>query len=99
VAVRYKLPIVWIIFANNGIGSGVPELPTDGPPPVNVYTPNTRYDKIMEAFGGRGYHCETPGELGEALRDALGRQEPCLINVPIEPRATRAAQSFAWLSR
>lgn len=99
VAVRYRLPIVWIIFANNGIGTGVPELPADAPPPVHVYSPGARYDKIIEAFGGRGYHCETPRQLASSLKKALARREPALINVPISPQATRAAQSHHWLSR
>ncbi|MCZ6556737.1 MAG: thiamine pyrophosphate-binding protein [SAR324 cluster bacterium] len=99
VAVRYKLPIVWIIFANNGIGRGVAGWPEDEPPPVNVYTPGSRYDKVIEAFGGTGYHCDTPEQLAQALQKALDKREPALINVPIAPEANRAPQSHHWLSR
>ena len=99
VAVRYKLPIVWIIFANNGIGRGVAGWPEDEPPPVNVYTPGSRYDKVIEGFGGTGNHCDKPEQLAQALQEALDKREPALINVPIAPEANRAPQSHHWLSR
>ena len=97
VAVRYKLPIIWIVFNNNGIGGGVARLPDDAPPPVNAYLPGARYDKVMEAFGGRAYHCESPGDLAKALKAALSANETALIHVPIEPTAQPAYQRYAWL--
>ena len=100
VAARHRLPITWIVFANGGIGSGVAELPKDGPPPVNVFQPGVRYEKIMEAFGGKGFHCETPDELSKALRAAFDSGETALINVVIDPAAKKAPQTYAhWLSR
>lgn len=99
VAARHRLPITWIVFANGGIGGGVAELPKDGPPPVNVFQPGTRYEKIMEAFGGKGFHCDTPEELSKALRAAFDSGETALINVAIDPAAKKAPQTYAhWLS-
>ncbi|MCZ6748982.1 MAG: oxalyl-CoA decarboxylase [SAR324 cluster bacterium] len=98
VAVRYKLPITWVIFNNNGIGSGVPELPEDGPPPVQVFSPGLRYDKMMEAFGGKGYYCETPDELSAALKAEIGSPEPALISVAIDPAARPFSSRYAWLA-
>ena len=68
VAVRHNLPITWIVFNNNGIGGGPSELPEDGPIPPNMFVPNARYDRVIEAFGGKGYHVETPQELRDALK-------------------------------
>ncbi len=101
VAVRYRLPILFIVFVNNGIGNGVARLPESGPPPVHVYTPGARHDRMMEAFGARGYHCESPDQLGQALERAMAAREPALINVQIAPEAPRAKQSFSrgWLAR
>ena len=98
VAVRYKLPITWIVFNNNGIGSGVPALPEGAPPPVHVYLPGIRYDKMMAAYGARGFHCETPAALRKALREALTLNETALIHVPIDPAARPAAPRYSWLS-
>ncbi len=99
VAVRHKLPITWIVFNNNGIGGGPNTLPDDGPLPPGAFVPNARYDKIIEAFGGKGYHVETPEELRVALRESFDSGETTLINVSISPEAKRRPQQFAWLTR
>ena len=99
VAVRYKLPITWIVFNNNGIGGGPSTLPDDRPLPPGAFVPNARYDKIIEAFGGKGYHVETPEELRVALRESFDSGETTLINVSISPEAKRLPQQVAWLTR
>ena len=99
VAVRHKLPITWIVFNNNGIGGGPANLPEGDSYPPNAFVPNARYDKVMEAFGGKGYHAETPQELRAALEESFHSGETTLINVSINPDAKRRPQQFAWLSR
>ena len=99
VAVRHKLPITWIVFNNNGIGGGPSNLPEGESYPPNAFVPNARYDKVMEAFGGKGYHAETPDELRKALEESFASGETTLINVTINPDAKRRPQQFAWLSR
>ena len=99
VAVRHKLPITWIVFNNNGIGGGPSNLPEGATYPPNAFVPNARYDKVMEAFGGKGYHAETPQELRKALRESFDSGETTLINVAINPDAKRRPQQFAWLTR
>ena len=99
VAVRHKLPITWIVFNNNGIGGGPSNLPDGASYPPNAFVPNARYDKVMEAFGGKGYHAETPQELRTALQESFDSGETTLINVTIDPDAKRRPQQFAWLTR
>ena len=99
VAVRHKLPITWIVFNNNGIGGGPSSLPEGVAYPPNAFVPNARYDKVMEAFGGKGYHAETPQELRTALQESFDSGETTLINVTINPEAKRRPQQFAWLTR
>ena len=99
VAVRHKLPITWIVFNNNGIGGGPSNLPEGAAYPPNAFVPNARYDKVMEAFGGKGYHAETPQELRAALQASFDSGETTLINVTINPEAKRRPQQFAWLTR
>jgi 2-hydroxyacyl-CoA lyase 1 len=99
VAVRHKLPITWIVFNNNGIGGGPSTLPDDQPLPPNAFVPNARYDKVIEAFGGKGYHVETPEEFRSALRESFASGDTTLINVMIDPVARRRPQQFTWLTR
>lgn len=99
VAVRHKLPITWIVFNNNGIGGGPISVPEGAAYPPNAFVPDARYDKVMEAFGGKGYHAETPQELRAALQASFDSGETTLINVTINPEAKRRPQQFAWLTR
>jgi 2-hydroxyacyl-CoA lyase 1 len=98
VAVRHKLPITWIVFNNNGIGGGPSSLPDNAPLPPGAFVPNARYDKVIEAFGGKGYHAETPEELRAALQESFASGATTLINVAINPQSKRRPQQFAWLA-
>ena len=98
-AVRYKLPITWIIFNNNGISGGAEALPEDGPPMPLQLTPMAHYEKIIEAFGGKGYYCSSPDELQAALDDSFQQEGSTLINCVISPNAQRRKQEFGWLQR
>jgi 2-hydroxyacyl-CoA lyase 1 len=97
-ACRYRLPITFIILNNNGIGGGVDEFDPDNVP-VSVYTPRARYEKLADAFGGRGFFVTTPAELGPALKEALADPRPTIVNVMLNPRADRKPQKFGWLTR
>ena len=98
VSVRYNLPITWVVFVNNGIGGHEVDLDADHLPPGG-FTPNVRYDRVMEAFGGKGYHVETPDEFRAALKESVASDKPALINVAIDPNAARRPQKFGWLTR
>ena len=98
VAVRHKLPITWVVFVNNGIGGQHVDLDAEHLP-VGGFTPDARYDHVIEAFGGKGYHVETPEALDTALAEALTLGGPSLVNVALDPDAKRRPQQFAWLTR
>jgi oxalyl-CoA decarboxylase len=81
---RYDLPVTTVIFNNNGVYRGDPT----GMP----YTPtglirDAHYEKIIEAFGGAGYHCTDTPSLTKALTEALASGKPALINAVIDPTA------------
>lgn len=97
-ACRYRLPIIFMVFNNNGIGSGEVELANPVPP--HVFTPESRYERIIEAFGGFGLCVSTPNELETALKAALAETRmPTLINVLMNPQTQRKPQKFEWLTR
>ena len=64
--------------------------------PPTALRPNTHYERIIEAFGGKGYFAETPEELNTALTFAFEEtkkvKKPVLINVMISPYADRKPQ-------
>ncbi|AWJ82964.1 oxalyl-CoA decarboxylase [Azospirillum sp. TSH58] len=85
---RYKLPVCIVVFNNNGIYKGTDVNPTGGsdPSPM-VFVPDSRYDKMMEAFGGEGVNVTTPDELYRAVSAAMDSGKPTLINAVIDPNA------------
>nr|XP_060494612.1 2-hydroxyacyl-CoA lyase 1 isoform X2 [Panthera onca] len=99
---RYNLPIILLVVNNNGIYQGFDvdswkEMLKFGDatavaPPVCLL-PNSHYEQVMTAFGGKGYFVQTPEELQKSLRESLAdTTAPSLINIMIEPQATRKAQ-------
>jgi oxalyl-CoA decarboxylase len=84
---RYGLPIVVIVFNNNGVYRGDEVNHYSADPAPTVFTSGSRYDKLIEAFGGGGYHAETTERLASALRQALETRRPALINCVIDPKA------------
>ncbi|MBB3772337.1 oxalyl-CoA decarboxylase [Angulomicrobium tetraedrale] len=84
---RYELPVTIVIFNNNGIYRGTDIDPTGRDPGTTVFVKDSRYDKMMEAFGGVGYHVTTPDELKRAVDEAMDSGKPALINAVIDPAA------------
>jgi 2-hydroxyacyl-CoA lyase 1 len=99
VACRLGLPIVYVVFNNNGIGGGPTTLDRAKPLPPNALTPLAHYEKVIEAFGGDGYYIEDPEALRPTLEQAIAARRPALINLVIDPQARRRPQQFAWLTR
>ena len=98
--VRYGFPVKIVVLNNGGIGPGMPEIPEN---PMMNLKPNAliygaRYDKMMEAFGGKGYFVEDPKKIRGALDAAMEHRGPALVNVVLSQGSTRKAQQFAWHS-
>ncbi len=85
---RYNLPVTTVVFNNNGVYRGTDVNPTGGPDVApTVFVKNARYDKMIEAFGGIGYHVTTPEEMTRALTEAIAAGKPALINAVIDESA------------
>jgi oxalyl-CoA decarboxylase len=81
---RYRLPVTIVILNNGGIYRGDT---TGGEPSPTGFVSNARYDKLIEAFGGRGYHCTDAESLAQAVQEGLSSGLPTLINAVIDPTA------------
>ena len=94
---RYKMKAKIIVLNNGGIGSGA------ATPAVNPMqaapghlTIGCRYDKMMEAFGGKGYFVTDPKDLKPALEGAMQFDGAALVNVQLHAQAGRKPQQFTW---
>jgi len=85
---RYHLPVCIVVFNNDGIYRGT-DVNSSGTSDVatTVFVKGSRYDKMMEAFGGVGVNATTPDELKRAVNDAMDSGKPTLINAVIDPAA------------
>lgn len=98
---RYGLPVVIVVFNNNGIYGGdrrakeLAAAATAGatahgfasdPSPTD-FVPNARYQMVMEAFGGRGYQVDTAEQLRVVCVEAFNSRRPALVNITIDPMA------------
>ncbi|HEV3491554.1 MAG TPA: oxalyl-CoA decarboxylase, partial [Reyranella sp.] len=85
---RYHLPVCVVIFNNDGIYRGTDQNASGGSDPApTVFVKGSRYDKMMEAFGGTGVNATTPDELKRAVNAAMDSGKPTLINAVIDPAA------------
>ncbi len=84
---RYNLPICIVIFNNDGIYRGTDVNSAGSDPATTVFVKGSRYDKMMDAFGGVGVNATTPDELKRAVNAAMESGKPTLINAVIDPAA------------
>ena len=84
---RYKLPVCIVIFNNDGIYRGTDVNNVSADPATTVFVKGSRYDKMMEAFGGVGVNATSPDELKRAVNAAMDSGKPTLINAVIDPAA------------
>ena len=81
---RFRLPIVVVILNNSGIYQG--DDPGSAPSPTGLIH-GARYDRLIEAFGGVGYHATDTTDVTEALKRAIRDGKPAVINCVIDPKA------------
>ena len=85
---RYDLPVCVVVFNNNGIYRGTDVNPSGGSDvATTVFVKGSRYDKMMEAFGGVGVNATSPDELRAAVNAAMDSGKPTLVNAVIDEKA------------
>ena len=90
-AARYGLPLKIVIINNSGITRGVEELEdkTNANIPVTALTPNSEYQLIAQAFGGKGAKVKTHAELKAKMQEMLSDKNLWILNVIIDTNAGR----------
>jgi acetolactate synthase-1/2/3 large subunit/sulfoacetaldehyde acetyltransferase len=44
-------------------------------------------DKVAELYGAAGFRVERIGDIGDAVRAALGRGKPAVVDIAVDPAA------------
>ncbi|MFQ5968086.1 MAG: thiamine pyrophosphate-binding protein [Acidimicrobiia bacterium] len=90
-AVRFHLPMTCIIGNDGGWGQiRNPQISFWGEArAVGTSLPFTRFDRMVEALGGRGLLITEPHEIRPALEKALASDEVWCLNVILDPAAYR----------
>ena len=83
-AVRHKIPLVAIVFADGHFGN-VRRIQEElfGGRLIASDLANPDFVKFADSFGAAGRRARSPEELGAALRLAFARRAPTLIEVPV----------------
>ena len=85
---RYNLPVCIVVFNNNGIYRGTDVNPTGGADVApTVFVKDSRYDLMMQAFGGDGAYVTSADELTQAVNVAMDSGKPTLVNAIIDENA------------
>ena len=85
---RYNLPVCIVVFNNNGIYRGTDVNPTGGADVApTVFVKDSRYDLMMQAFGGVGAYVTSADELTQAVTEAMESGKPTLVNAIIDESA------------
>lgn len=96
---RYNLPVCIVVFNNNGIYRGTDVNESGGDDvATTVFVKDSRYDLMMQAFGGVGIHVTNPDELGRAVNEAMDSGKPTLINAAIDPAAGKESGNIGSLN-
>ena len=95
---RYNLPVCVVIFNNDGIYRGTDVNAAGSDPAITVFVKGSRYDKMIEAFGGVGVNATTPDELKRAVDAAMDSGKPTVINAVIDPAAGTESGSIGKLN-
>ena len=83
--VRLSLPLVIVVFNDDGLSLiGVVQKKREYPD-YGVRYGHVDFAKAAEALGARGVRADTLDGLAAEVREAYGRKGPTLIDVPIDP--------------
>ena len=85
-AVRYKLPIVFLVYNNSSwMGIGPRQFLFDQEMPCWDMVPDIRYDRMFEEVGCHGEHVEDPEDIRPALERAFNSGKTAVVNLVADP--------------
>lgn len=98
-ACRFNLPITFVVLNNGGIYRGDFEnLGTNGDPSPLTLTYEAHYERMIEAFGGKGYYATTPAEVEQMVGEAVASGKPSFVHVQIAEYAGKESGHISNLN-
>ncbi|MBN8246032.1 MAG: thiamine pyrophosphate-binding protein [Verrucomicrobia bacterium] len=91
--VRHGLPVVVVIFNNDGNSGALRQeawFPPDHPEQITSYLPGLHYERLVEIFGGHAESVSEDAGLRGALRRALNSGRTACVSVRVDPHAAHA---------
>ncbi|RRO15712.1 pyruvate dehydrogenase [Saccharopolyspora rhizosphaerae] len=83
----HRLPVKTVVFNNSSLGMVKLEMLVDGIPDFGTDHDGIDFAAIARAAGINSVRVEKPGEVRDALADALSRPGPALVDVVTDPNA------------
>jgi oxalyl-CoA decarboxylase len=84
---RYRLPVSVVVLNNGGVYRGDDVNAVSADPSPTTLNPAARHDRLIEAFGGTGYHATTSEQVTAALTAALASGGPALVDCVLDSSA------------
>ncbi|QEC75816.1 thiamine pyrophosphate-dependent enzyme [Mucilaginibacter ginsenosidivorax] len=85
--VQYKLPVKIIVFNNRSLGMVKLEMEVAGLPDWQTDMYNPDFALVSQAMGIKGFTVTEPGDVRQAISNALAFDGPALVNVFTDPNA------------
>ncbi len=87
-AVRYQLPVIAIVLDNGAWGAEKAyQQEFFGGRLLGAEINSPAYDEVAKLCGADGYKASLPGEVGQALEQAINKKRPAVIHVKTDPSA------------
>ncbi|MBI9113575.1 pyruvate dehydrogenase [Sanguibacter suaedae] len=84
---HYDLPVKIVLFDNATLGMVRLEMLVEGLPSFGTDSPSVDYAAVARALGIHAVRIEEPGDVRAALREALDRPGPALVDIVTDPHA------------
>jgi oxalyl-CoA decarboxylase len=95
---RYDLPVTVVVLNNGGVYRGDEANAVSADPSPTRLDPKAHHERLIDAFGGAGYHATTPQEVADALGKAIASGRPALVDCVLDPTAGTESGHIAHLN-
>jgi acetolactate synthase-1/2/3 large subunit len=82
-AVRYGIGVVAVVFNDGSYGNVARDLDESWGGQYGAELANPDFMKLADAYGVSGVRAKEPTEVGRLVREAIERDRPALIEVPV----------------